>query len=199
MPQLQWLGDIERDTSGGYLARALGGAVTKGVEAYGEKEKWEEEMDLKRGELKYKLSTQSQKQLMDVVNTMNRIISFVDKDKRADMLDDPEIQAVYDAAGVPIPRQEVEESPWAGTSLMERAKAAATPWATEMEKERGALRPGGIISPPTRQVRPPTPRSRILPAADKGALPEGVMEEDIQFTMKKHNLTREQVMQRMRG
>ena len=135
---------------------------------------------------------------MDVVNTMNRIISFVDSEKRAEMLDDPEIQAVYDAAGVPIPRQEVEETPWAGTSLMDRAKAAVTPWATEMEKERGTLRPGGIISPPTRQVRPPTPRSTILPAAAEGALPEGVTEEDIQFTMKKHKLTRQQVLARMK-
>jgi len=199
MPQLQWLGDIEKETGGGYLAKALGGGISKGVETYLGTKKREEEMELKRGELKYKMANLEQSKLMELVSTMNKIISFVDKDRRAEMLDDPEIQAVYDAAGVPLPRTEIEVSPWAGTSWLDRTKAAVTPWATEMEKERGGLRPGGVFDIPTTRTRPPTPRSRLLPSSTTGTLPKGVTEEDIQYTMKKHSLTREQVLQRLGG
>ena len=165
MPGIQWLGDIPKETSGGYLAKALGQGVSTGIQSYEDRRRWEEEMDLKRGELKYKLANLDQSKLMDVVNTMNRVLQFVDKDKRAEMLNDPEIQAVFDAAGVPIPREEVEESPWAGTSWLDRTKAAVTPWATEMEQERGGLRPGGVFSPPVTRTRPPTPRSSVLPSS----------------------------------
>jgi len=177
MPQLQWLGDIKKETGGGYLAKALGGGISKGFETYvgtrekrieqaEEKRRWEEEMELKRGELKYKMANLEQSKLMELVSTTNKIISFVDKDRRAEMLDDPEIQAVYDAAGVPLPRAEVEESPWAGTSWWDRAHAAVTPGATKMEKERGGLRPGGVFDIPKTRTRPPTPRSRLLPALE---------------------------------
>ena len=55
MPGITWLGDIEKETGGGYLAKALGQGVSTGLQTYvGMKEKRKREQiedALKRGEL----------------------------------------------------------------------------------------------------------------------------------------------------
>ena len=53
---------------------------------------------------------------------------------------------------------------------------------------------------PVEPVEPPSPKSQ-QPATQQPmaeALPQGVTEEDIQFTMKKHKLTREEVLKRLK-
>jgi len=109
MPQLQWLGDIEQESEGGYLAKALGGGVSKGLESFlGTKEK-SEELDWKREELKSKMDALDFSKKMDAARLASSILSHVDEDKRVEMLDDPDIIAVFEAAGVPIPRTVVPE------------------------------------------------------------------------------------------
>lgn len=103
MAQLQWLGEVGQDTGGGYLARALGGAVTTGVESFlGTKER-EREFEIKEEEVRYKIDALSHEKKVDAARLINSVMSRLDPEKRKEMIEDPEIQAVFASAGVPIP------------------------------------------------------------------------------------------------
>lgn len=194
-PQLQWLGDIERDTGAGYTARALGKGVGAAATGYVAGRQRVREEEAAAVESKTKMAQLNQEQLMDTIRLINSTLSHIPEDKRVEMLEDPEVQAVYDAAGVPIPKPVVEDRPWAGTSWMDRIRAAGTPGPTPMEMERGALRPGGVLLPPVTKTRGATTPSRFVGKGKRW--PEGTTEADIQLTMTKHGLTRRQVLERL--
>ena len=95
MPGITWLGDIEKETAGGYLAKALGGGISTGLQTYvGMKEKRGEQAEEKRKALaseemdKKKLELMQQQSdadaLKDMTDTMKRVP--IDKQPQAWLL-----------------------------------------------------------------------------------------------------------------
>ena len=73
-------------------------------------------------------------------------------------------------------------------------------WVYDMEtgkKQKILDEFGYSVEPSEREIPEIIPSSPNLPLAPK-PLPPGVTEREIQFTMRKHNLTREQVLQRIK-
>jgi len=207
MPGMQFIGQEpeRRNLLAEAMEKGAGGFV-KGME-YGQERRekvqtaeteerhWGEEMVLKRDELKHKMATLSHSQIMDSAKLLTDISKMVAKEDPArarEMLEEPEIQAVFEAAGVPLPRPYVEDRPWEGTSWLDRIGAAATPGPTEMEKKRGELRWGGVVSPPVTRTRPATPRSNLLSPQGEGGgkspyteYPDAYMDSDGKWKVKR--------------
>jgi len=90
MPQLQWLGDIEKETGGGYLAKALGGGISTGLQTYvGTREKRIEQAEEKRKALaseemdKKKLELMQQQSDADVIKDMTDTMKRIPIDKQS--------------------------------------------------------------------------------------------------------------------
>ena len=116
----------------------MGETVSSGVETYG------------------KVRHMEYSKKLDLVKLINKTLELApDDDARIDILDDEQTQQAYLDIGQPLPKIETKsslESPWGDTTLMERIHAAATPEATELEKDRGGLRWGGVPFPPRKRV-----------------------------------------------
>jgi len=104
MAQLQWLGDIPTDSAGGYLARALGTGVSKGFETYIATEEKEKDRELEEKKNQYQIDRLSFSNKVDLAKLTTQVMNSIkDEAKRQEMLEDPEVQAIYAAAGLPIP------------------------------------------------------------------------------------------------
>ncbi len=174
MPALQWLGTIPEETDAGFLAKAIGRGMGGLSEGYVKGKEQERELGAK-----YELLDHSKK--VDAAKLVSSVLGHVSEEKRAEMIADPEIIAVFDAAGVPIPTTPVPEK---GANWMEQ-------W---MEAERGEQTEVGKFNP-----------ARALPGysysggAEGGQkrFPEGVSEEEITHTMQKHNISRRELLERI--
>jgi hypothetical protein len=94
---------------------------------------------------------------------INKALPHMPDEMRNTVLNNPEVQAIFKARGVPLPHPE--------QGLLSKVLSGF----------------GGVFG--QGQTRPTT-----LPTA----LPEGVTEEDIQYTMKKRGLSREEVLSKLR-
>lgn len=126
MPQLQWLGTIPQNVEGSF-AGALGEAIGAGFESYAETKERGEEREFEETELKYKIDTLEHSKKVDAARLITSVMSHVPEEKRMEMINDPEIIAVYASAGVPIPTtpppevsKELSVGPW--------NPLRATPW-----------------------------------------------------------------------
>ncbi len=138
-------------------------------------------MEVREGELQYKLDNLDQSKKMDAISMITKVLNTLPDEAKQEVLNKSEIRALYESAGVPIPTVEEEELPlesWKDVSVIGRVQAALTPTRTKEEKQLGALRPGGIFKAPKKW-------------------PKGTTEEDIQATMKKHGLTRRELLDKI--
>lgn len=144
----------------------------------------ERETQIKEGEFQYKLDNLDYSKKVEAATLMTKVIASLPEDKRSELIDDPEIQALYNSAGVPLPSKPTTEEPlpesWEDVGILGRAKAAITPTKTKEEKALGGLRPGGIVQPPKTKK-----------------WPDNVTEEEIQHTMKTHGLTRRELLEKI--
>ena len=115
MPALQWLGDIEKETGGGYLAKALGGGINTGISAYlGQKEKGREgaikerelgmqqsEIDLKKKQLEHDYSKLDYDKRKDMYDTMVKLLPSIAPDKQAELTSTPEWMELEKSLGMP--------------------------------------------------------------------------------------------------
>ena len=115
MPALQWLGDIEKETEGGYLAKALGGALTTGVSSYlGQKEKGREsaikeremgmqqsELDLRRKQLEHDYSKLDYDKRKEMYDTMVKLLPSIAPDKQMELTSTPEWMELEKSLGIP--------------------------------------------------------------------------------------------------
>ena len=179
MAQLQWLGDIQQDSAGGYLAKALGGGIGKGFESYAATKEAKAERELKSNyydtmdkAFNQKIERLDSQQKLQLANLVNRTAKMIEqtqgKDAAREFLDQPENQKIAQEAGMPLyvitdDDEKEFEQPWAGSSFWDRWSAAVTPGATEMEKEKGAIRPFGLLrlAGPRRLKKPSTDMSTM--------------------------------------
>ncbi len=119
---------------------------------------------------------------IEAVKLLNDSLAHIPEANRIEVLADPNVIELFNSAGVPMPRFEseanAEPKDWSEVGILSRAMAALTPSATKEEKRLGGLYPNEMLNPPT--------------------FPSGVTEEDIQYTMKKHGLSRGEVLRRLK-
>ena len=139
-------------------------------------------MQVREGELQYKLDNLDQSKKMDAISMITKVLNTLPDEAKQEVLNKSEIRALYESAGVPIPTVEEKDEPplesWKDVSMIGRVQAALTPTRTKEEKQLGALRPGGIFKAPKKW-------------------PKGTSEEDIQTTMEINGLTRREVLDKI--
>ena len=151
MPQLQWLGDIEKETGGGYLAKALGGGISTGLQTYvGMKEKGREraleekklgisqsELGLKKQQIEHDYAKLDYDKRKDAYDSMVKLLPNVPPDKQAELTGSVEWTTLEDSLGLPH---------LSGATLSDKTKPS---WGQEQEVAavRAALSQGrGTLS-----------------------------------------------------
>jgi len=148
MPQLQWLGDIEKETGGGYLAKALGQGVSSGIQSYmGTKEQRRREqlsqqtaaseMELKKQQIEHDYAKLDYDKRKDAYDSMVKLLPNVPPDKQAELTGSVEWTTLEDSLGLPH---------LSGATLSDKTKPS---WGQEQEVAavRAALTQGrGTLS-----------------------------------------------------
>jgi len=148
MPQLQWLGDIEKETAGGYLAKALGGGISKGFEAYaGTKQRLKEEaeekrktgvaegvaqseLDLKQKQLEHDYAKLDYDKRKDMYDTMTKLLPSIQPEKQQELTSSPEWITLEKSLGMPSlsgstisPEDKTAKPGWTGEQKVEAVRA----------------------------------------------------------------------------
>jgi hypothetical protein len=112
---IQWLGDIPRETSGGYIAKALGEGVSGyfkgriyGEEKVEEKRRWEEEkglketeIDLKKKKLEHDYAKLDYDKRKEAYDSMVKLLPSVPPDKQMELTSSPEWTELEKSLGLP--------------------------------------------------------------------------------------------------
>ena len=108
MPQLQWLGTIEKEDAGSYLAKALGEGIQGFTSGYmGAKQRQKEEaiqqseLDLKKKQIENDYSKLDYDKRKNVYDTMVKLLPSVPADKQAELTSSPEWTALEKSLGMP--------------------------------------------------------------------------------------------------
>jgi len=115
MPGITWLGDIEKETSGGYLAKALGGGISTGLQTYvGMKEKGKErafeekkfglqqsELDLKKKQIEHDYAKLDYDKRKDAYDSMVKLLPSVPPDKQRELTESVEWTTLEESLGLP--------------------------------------------------------------------------------------------------
>ena len=124
MAQLQQLGDIQQDSAGGYLARALGSGVSAGFQSYAETKEKEkeraitkEEIDLKREQLKRDYSKIDYDTRIKIYETLVKAAQTIPEDRQRELFSSDEWRELEKSIGAPslhdttFPPKEEEKVP----------------------------------------------------------------------------------------
>lgn len=190
MPGLQYLGDIEKDTAGGYLARVLGGSIGKGLETY-------TAMTEKQREEKSKLDLLSYDRKMEAVNLISTSIpkmvsgGVMSEEQAREFLTDPEVEALFDSVNVPLPSFGDKDD----LNILGEVSGAVKRGIRKIFPE------GTSVSPTVRGAEADVAQIKKGRASSiRGKMkrfPKGTTEEEILHTMKTHNITRRQLLDRI--
>lgn len=108
MAQLQWLGTLPKQTSGGYLAEAIGEGVSGYFKKKGEGEKIQREeakeesiMDLRQKEYDLKFSKIDYDKRKDLYDTMIKMLPNLPEDKQRALTSSSEFTSLEESLGVP--------------------------------------------------------------------------------------------------